>query len=61
MLSPRSRPYRELGLADRAVSDDELLALMSEFPALIRRPLVAAGDRLLVGFDRPGLERIDAE
>jgi arsenate reductase len=41
--------YAEVGLKDRDVSDDELLALMAENPILIERPIVVAGDRAAIG------------
>jgi arsenate reductase (glutaredoxin) len=55
LLSKRSRPYKALGLADREIDDEELIKLMVEHPALIRRPLVVRGDRVVVGFDQRGL------
>jgi arsenate reductase len=58
VLSPRSRPYKDLGLRDREVSDDELLDLMVEYPALIRRPLVIADRGSVVGFNRAGLTEL---
>src|SRR4051794_12727418 len=39
---------RELGLAERAVGDDELVRLMVENPDLIQRPIVVRGDRAIV-------------
>jgi arsenate reductase (glutaredoxin) len=41
--------YGELGLKERAVSDDELLALLSENPILIERPIVVAGKKAAIG------------
>jgi arsenate reductase (glutaredoxin) len=41
--------YAELGLKDRDVSHDELLALMVENPILIERPIVVAGDHAAIG------------
>jgi arsenate reductase len=58
VLSTRSRPYKEMGLRDRDVSDDELLDLMVEHPALIRRPLVVGDRRSVVGFNRSGLTEL---
>jgi arsenate reductase-like glutaredoxin family protein len=58
VLSPRSRPYKDLGLRDREVNDDELLDLMVEYPALIRRPLVIADRGTVVGFNRAGLTEL---
>src|SRR5262245_40478374 len=43
MLATRSRPYRQLGLATKSLSDGEIVELMSEYPALVRRPIVVAG------------------
>lgn len=58
MLATRSRPYRELKLAERTLSDDEIVALMAEHPALIRRPVIVVGDRGLAGFNRSSIERL---
>jgi arsenate reductase len=41
--------YRELGLAGRELSDDELIRLMAEHPDLIQRPIVERGDRAVLG------------
>jgi arsenate reductase-like glutaredoxin family protein len=56
-LSKRSRAYRELGLAEREVSDDELLDLMVAEPTLLRRPLLLTPEGSALGFDR---KRMDA-
>ena len=61
MLATRSRPYHALGLAQRTLSDDEVVGLMAEYPALLRRPIVVAGDRGHVGFNRVAIERFVAE
>lgn len=41
--------YAELGLKERTVSDDELIALMVENPILIERPIVVAGGKAAIG------------
>ena len=41
--------YKELGLANRDVSDSELIALMVEHPDLLQRPIVERGDRAVLG------------
>jgi arsenate reductase len=62
-LTPRellrtSEPvYRELGLGRQEFSDDELISLMLEHPALIQRPIVERGSRAVLG--RP-LENVKA-
>jgi arsenate reductase-like glutaredoxin family protein len=61
MLATRSQPYHALGLAQRTLRDDELVGLMAEYPALLRRPIIVAGDRGHVGFNRVAIERFVAE
>ena len=41
--------YKELGLADRELSDAELIALMVEHPDLLQRPIVERGGRAVLG------------
>jgi arsenate reductase len=54
-LAPRallrtSEPiYRELQLASRTLTDDELISLMVEHPDLIQRPIVERGKRAVLG------------
>lgn len=57
-LSKRSRAYKELQLADRDVSDDDLLDLLVAEPTLLRRPLIIAGDRAVIGFNRDEIEAL---
>ncbi len=41
--------YRELGLAKKKLSDDEIISLMVKHPDLIQRPIVERGDRAVLG------------
>jgi arsenate reductase len=41
--------YKELGLGQRELSDDEIVRLMAEHPDLIQRPIVERGDRAVLG------------
>jgi arsenate reductase (glutaredoxin) len=41
--------YAELGLKDRKLSDDQLIALMVENPILIERPIVIARGKAAIG------------
>ncbi|MFL5913706.1 MAG: arsenate reductase family protein [Gaiellaceae bacterium] len=40
--------YAELGLGERDVPDDELIALMVEHPQLLQRPVVERGERAVL-------------
>jgi arsenate reductase len=48
LLRRKEPVFRELGLADGNRSDDELIALMAEHPALLQRPIVEVGDRAVL-------------
>jgi arsenate reductase len=41
--------YAELGLEDRDLSDDRLIALMAKHPILIERPIVVSGGKAAIG------------
>lgn len=58
ILSTRSRRFKELGLADRQLSDEALIELLAQEPGLWRRPIVIRGERAVVGFDQKGLESL---
>ena len=61
LFRTREPVYQELGLADRDVSDDEAIALMTEHQQLLQRPVVVRGDRAVLA--RPisrALELLDS-
>jgi arsenate reductase-like glutaredoxin family protein len=45
-------------LAGTSLSDDELIALMAEHPALLRRPLLVWSGGALVGFNQAEYEAL---
>ena len=52
LLNTRGMMWRRLSDDERAdVDEAKSLALMAEYPTLIKRPLLDAGNELLVGFD----------
>lgn len=62
VLSKRSAAYRTLGLAEKTLSDDELLDLMVEQPTLLRRPLVLNSEgQSVVGFNAGALQDLIGE
>lgn len=62
VISTRSTPYKQHDLATRHLSDEDVLELMIEDPRLIRRPIVIAGDGVVIGHNAAKLqELIDAE
>jgi arsenate reductase len=63
-ISPRElvrkdeQVYRDLGLARRNVSDDELIELMIANPDLIQRPIVVRGDKAVLGRPPESVEEL---
>jgi len=48
VLRKKEPVYKELGLDQRDVSDNELIKLMAEHPQLLQRPIVERGDRAVL-------------
>ena len=48
VLRTKEDIYRELGLAKKTLSDDELIELMIKHPDLIQRPIVEKGEKVLL-------------
>jgi arsenate reductase len=48
LLRTKEDVYRKLRLADRQLSDDEIVDLMVEHPDLIQRPIVEKGARAIL-------------
>lgn len=49
---------RELGLAQKNLTDDELLALLIQHPDLLQRPLVVRGARATLGRPTENINRL---
>ena len=56
IFARRSPSLKQMGLADRELSDSEMLELMLKEPRLVRRPLVRVGSRLLIGANLKAVE-----
>jgi arsenate reductase len=58
LLRKGEQVYRDLGLAKRDLSDDELVELMVENPDLIQRPIVVKGARAILGRPPENVEQL---
>ena len=57
-LNTRNELFRKKKMAERPPSRKEAIRLMAKEPNLIRRPVVVAGGRVVVGFDENGMARL---
>ena len=49
IFARRSPSLKQMGLADKELSEDEIVRLMLQEPKLVRRPMMRVGDTLMVG------------
>ncbi len=61
IFARRSPSLKKLGLADKELSDDEMVNLMLQEPKLVRRPLIKVGGKLMVGGGTAAVEAAIAE
>ncbi|WP_270181642.1 transcriptional regulator SpxA [Alkalihalobacillus sp. CinArs1] len=57
IISTRSKTFQELGLNLDNVSLQELFELISEYPGLLRRPIILDEKRLQVGYNEDEIRR----
>jgi len=57
-LNPRNELYREKNMKENLPSRKEAVRMMAKEPNLIRRPVIVAGGRVVVGFDENGIARL---
>ena len=56
-LNPRSELFRKKHMRDDPPSRREAIRLMARDPDLIRRPVIVAGGRVVIGYDENGMIR----
>lgn len=57
LFSKRAMKYRQMGLHERDVSEEEMVRLMAEEYTFVTRPVIVSGDQATAGFSA---KRIDA-
>lgn len=57
LFSKRAMKYRQMGLHEQTLSEDDLLRLMTEEYTFITRPVIVRGGRATAGFSA---KRVDA-
>ena len=56
-LNPRSEIFQKKNMEDNPPSRREAIGLMAKYPDLIRRPVIVAGGRVVIGYDENGMSR----
>lgn len=58
VLRTKEDLYKELGLAKKTISDDELIELMVKYPDLIQRPLVEKGEQAMLARPAESIKKL---
>ncbi|MEX0722654.1 MAG: arsenate reductase family protein [Gracilimonas sp.] len=61
LVNKRGRKWRDLGLADKDLSDDELFEQLLKHQTMIKRPVLLKEESVLVGYDEESFEAFIAE
>jgi len=56
-LNPKSPAFKATGLNAQTLSTEDAIKLMAQDSRVIKRPLTAAGKRLIAGFDKEALRK----
>ena len=57
-LNTRNELYRRKNMKENPPSRKEAIQMMAAEPNLIRRPVILAGGRIVLGFDKDGMDRL---
>lgn len=57
-LNTRNELYRRKNMKENPPSRKDAIRMMAAEPNLIRRPVIVAGGRVVLGFDKDGIARI---
>jgi regulatory protein spx len=57
-LNTRNELYRKENMKEEPPTRKQAIRMMAKEPNLIRRPLIVAGRRVIVGFDEDGIARL---
>lgn len=57
-LNPRNELFRKKKMGENPPPRREAIRMMAKEPNLIRRPVIVAGGRVVVGFDENGIARL---
>ncbi|HKV49018.1 MAG TPA: Spx/MgsR family RNA polymerase-binding regulatory protein [Candidatus Acidoferrales bacterium] len=57
-LNSRNELYRRMNMREQPPSREEAIRLMAQEPNLIRRPVIRAGGRIVLGFDEKGIAKL---
>lgn len=61
LVNKRGRKWRDLGLKDKNLPDNELFDVLLKHQTMIKRPVLIDGESVLVGYDEDSFEAFTSE
>ncbi|MDR9419769.1 arsenate reductase family protein [Gracilimonas sp.] len=61
LLNKRGRKWRDLGLANKDLSEEDLFAQLLKHQTMIKRPVLIKDESVLVGYDEASFEAFIAD
>lgn len=61
LVNKRGRKWRDLGLANKDLSDEDMFEQLLEHQVMIKRPVLIKGESVLVGYDEEAYEAFISE
>lgn len=61
LVNKRGRKWRDLGLKDKNLSDEELFDVLLEHQTMIKRPVLINGESVMVGYDEDSFDAFTSE
>ena len=58
LFSRRAMKYRQMGLHEREVPEDEMVRLMAQEYTFVTRPVIVRGDRATAGFSAKRMDEL---
>ncbi|WP_077615665.1 Spx/MgsR family RNA polymerase-binding regulatory protein [Caenibacillus caldisaponilyticus] len=58
ILATRSETFKKLDIDIEELRVSEVLQLLHDEPRLLRRPILTDGEKLIIGFNRSGLQKL---
>ncbi|PIE43124.1 MAG: arsenate reductase (glutaredoxin) [Gammaproteobacteria bacterium] len=58
LLRTKEAEYKEAGLDNPDLTDEQIIALMQQYPKLIERPIVVKGNRAVLGRPSENVEQL---
>ena len=58
LFSKRAMKYRQMGLHERELSDDEMVGLMADEYTFVTRPVIVRGDQATAGFSAKRVDEL---